>query len=105
LRGCATYYRRCGGKVIFEELDVWVRRKLRCSQWRQWKRGRTRRKELRKLGLDPERARVGAFNGRGPWWNAKASHRNATLSGKWFRQRELVFMLEISQRYQRQANS
>jgi RNA-directed DNA polymerase len=105
LRGWATYYCLCGVKVIFEELDAWVRRKLRCSQSRQWKGGRTRMKELRKLGLDPERARAGAFNGRGPWWNAKASHMNATLSGKWFRQRERVFKLEIIQRYQKQANS
>ena len=105
LRGWATYYRLSGTKVIFEELDAWVRRKLRCSQWRQWKRGRTRVKELRKLGLDPERARASAFNGRGPWWNAKASHMNAALPGKWFRERELVFMLEVIQRYQKQAHS
>jgi RNA-directed DNA polymerase len=105
LRGWATYYRLSGVKVIFEELDAWVRRKLRCSQWRQWKRGRTRMKELRKLGLDTERARASAFNGRGPWWNAKASHMNAALPGKWFRQQELVFMIEVIQRYQKQANS
>lgn len=105
LRGWATYYRLSGVKVIFEELDAWVRRKLRCSQWRQWKRGRTRMKELRKLGLDTERARVSAFNGRGPWWNAKASHMNAALPGKWFRQQELVFMIEVIQNYQKQANS
>lgn len=105
LRGWATYYRLSGVKVIFEELDAWIRRKLRCSQWRQWKRGRTRIKELRKLGVDQERARAGAFNGRGPWWNAGASHMNAALPTKWFRQRQLVFMLEVIQRYQYQANS
>lgn len=105
LRGWATYYRLSGVKVIFEELDAWVRRKLRCSQWRQWKRGRTRMKELLKLGVDQERARAGSFNGRGPWWNAGASHMNAALPTKWFRRRELVFMLEVIQRYQRQTDS
>lgn len=105
LRGWATYYRLSATKVIFEDLDAWVRRKLRCSQWRQWKGGRTRMKELRKLGLDAERARAGAFNRRGPWWNAKASHMNAVLPGKWFRERELVFMLEVIQRYQKQTHS
>ena len=44
--------------------------------WRQWKRGRTRSEKLRDLGIDPERARLGAGNGRGPWWNAGASHMN-----------------------------
>jgi RNA-directed DNA polymerase len=103
LRGWANYYRQSEVKGIFEELDAWVKRKLRCSQWRQWKRGRTRIKELRKLGLEAERSRASAFNGRGPWWNAGASHMNAALPAKWFRQRELVFMLEIIQRYQRQV--
>jgi RNA-directed DNA polymerase len=66
LRGWANYYRLSEVTGIFEELDAWVRRKLRCSQWRQWKRGRTRIKERRKLGLEAERARASAFNGRGP---------------------------------------
>lgn len=101
LRGWAGYYRLAEAKGIFEELDAWVRRKLRCSQWRQWKRGPTRRKELIKLGLEPERARASAFNGRGPWWNAGASHMNQALPAKWFRQRNLVFLLETIQRWQR----
>ena len=88
-------------KGIFGELDSWVRRKLRCAQWRQWKRGRTRMKELVKLGLSQQRAKESAFNGRGPWWNAGASHMNAALPGQWFRQRGLVFMSEIIQRYQK----
>lgn len=67
--------------------------------------GGTRMKELLKLGVDQERARAGSFNGRGPWWNAGASHMNAALPTKWFRRRELVFMLEVIQRYQRQTNS
>jgi RNA-directed DNA polymerase len=62
-------------------------------------------KELLKRGLDPERAKASAFNGRGPWWNAGASHMNAALPGKWFRQRELVYMLEIVQRYRKQVTS
>ena len=101
LRGWATYYRMAEVKGIFEELDSWVRRKLRCAQWRQWKRGGTRMKELVKLGLRQQRAKESAFNGRGPWWNAGASHMNAALPGQWFRQRGLVFMSEIIQRYQK----
>jgi RNA-directed DNA polymerase len=101
LRGWATYYRLAEVRGIFEELDAWVRRKLRCAQWRQWKRGRTRMKQLCKLGLDKQRAIQSAFNGRGPWWNAGASHLNAALPAAWFRQRGLVFMTELIQRYRR----
>ncbi|MFC4974825.1 group II intron maturase-specific domain-containing protein [Halomonas beimenensis] len=52
-----------------EALDGWIRRRLRCVSWRQWKRPRARRRKLLALGLDAQRARKSAGNGRGPWWN------------------------------------
>ena len=36
---------------LFQELDEWLRRRLRMCQWKQWKRTRTRVRELRALGL------------------------------------------------------
>jgi hypothetical protein len=50
LHGWGGYYRLAEVKGHFEEIDTWVRRKPRCSQWRQWKRGRTRRKEPANAG-------------------------------------------------------
>jgi RNA-directed DNA polymerase len=79
IRGWVAYYRLSEVKGSFEVLDKWLRRKLRCIQWRQWKRGRTRHRRLIALGLDPERARRSAWNGRGPWWNAGASHMNQAI--------------------------
>jgi RNA-directed DNA polymerase len=79
IRGWAAYYRLSEVKGSFEMLDEWLRRKLRCIQWRQWKRPRTRYKRLIALGLDPERAHRSAGNGRGPWWNAGASHMNQAI--------------------------
>jgi RNA-directed DNA polymerase len=67
LRGWVNYFRLAGVKGIFEELDEWIRRKLRCILWRQWKRSYTRAKNLMKLGLGKERAWKSATNGRGPW--------------------------------------
>jgi RNA-directed DNA polymerase len=74
IRGWVTYFRLAAVKARFEELDVWIRRKLRRILWKQWKRPRTRASKLRALGLDEARAAASAFNGRGPWWNAGASH-------------------------------
>jgi RNA-directed DNA polymerase len=79
IRGWVAYYRLSEVKGSFEALDKWLRRKLRCIQWRQWKRPRTRRKRLIALGLDPERARRSAGNGRGPWWNAGAGHMHRAI--------------------------
>jgi RNA-directed DNA polymerase len=71
--------RKVETKVSFEQLDEWIRRKLRAVYWRQWKRPRTRYRELQRRGIDPERARLSAGNGRGPWWNAGASHMNQAI--------------------------
>jgi RNA-directed DNA polymerase len=42
LRGWIAYFRLAQVKGTFEELDGWLRRRLRCILWRQWKRPRTR---------------------------------------------------------------
>ena len=76
LRGWVDYFKLAEVKNVFEELDGWMRRKLRCILWRQWKRPYTRRQKLMKRGLDEERAWHSATNGHGPWWNAGASHMN-----------------------------
>jgi len=56
-RGWVVYFRLADAKASFEDLDKWLRRKLRCIVWRQWKRPRTRYRELRRHGLDEARAR------------------------------------------------
>ncbi|QQO32032.1 group II intron reverse transcriptase/maturase [Bradyrhizobium diazoefficiens] len=86
LRGWLQYFRLAEAKGVFEELDGWMRRKLRCVLWRQWKRPRTRLKRLMQRGLDPERAWRSAYNGRGPWWNAGASHMNDAYRAAFFTQ-------------------
>ena len=60
-RGWVVYFRLAEVKASFEDLDKWLRRKLRCIVWRQWKRPRTRLHELRRRGLDETRARVSAY--------------------------------------------
>ena len=84
VRGWIGYFRLAEAKGIFEELDGWVRRKLRCVLWRQWKRPRTRAMRLMQRGLDEERAWASAYNGRGPWWNAGASHMNDAIRANVF---------------------
>ncbi len=94
LRGWAGYFSVVQTRGVFEELDQWIRRKLRCMEWRKWKRGRTRRKRLIALGLAGNVARASAFNGRGPWWNAGASHLNAALPTAYFRKLGLLLLGE-----------
>ena len=54
----------------------------------------TRAKNLMKRGLDEERAWQSATNGRGPWWNAGASHMNEAFPRSFFDKLGLVSLLD-----------
>jgi hypothetical protein len=81
-------------------MDGWLRRKLRCILWRQWKRPYTRAKNLMKTGLTEERAFRSAFNQRGPWWNSGASHMNHAFPKSFFDRLGLVSLLDTVRRLQ-----
>ena len=98
LRGWVAYYRLSGVKAAFEALDEWLRRKLRCIAWRQWRRARTCFKALCRAGLDQARAAASAYNGHGPWWNAGASHMNQALPTRTLRSLGLLSLLEEHRR-------
>jgi RNA-directed DNA polymerase len=100
LRGWVNYFRLSSVKRAFEELDEWLRRKLRCILWRQWKKPRTRAKKLMERGIDKARAFTSAYNGSGPWWNAGASHMNLAIPVKWLAQQGLMSLLDEQRRLQ-----
>lgn len=101
LLGWVSYYRKSEVRVTFETLDHWMRRKLRAILWRQWKRPWTRAQALSRRGLPWQRAWTSATNGRGPWWNAGASHMNHAVTTRELRQLGLVSLLQESQRLAR----
>jgi group II intron reverse transcriptase/maturase len=84
LRGWINYFCLAENKGFAEDLDKWVRRRLRLIVWRQWKRTWTRFRNLMKRGIAEERAAASASNGRGSWYNAGASHMNQALPKKYF---------------------
>ena len=84
LRGWISYFQLTQSKGILEELEMWVRWRLRYLLWRQWKRPQTRRRKLCALGVAAEQAWCAAMNGRGPWWNAGAQHCNLALPAAYF---------------------
>ena len=100
LRGWISYFRLTKVKGVLEELDGWIRRKLRCLLWRQWKRVYPRARNLMKAGLTEERAWWSATNQRGAWWNAGASHMNQAFRKGWFDKMGLVSLLECHRQFQ-----
>jgi RNA-directed DNA polymerase len=90
IRGWGNYFSLTRVKKIPEELDFWIRRKIRCILWRQMKMIGTRGTRLVKRGLQEARAWISATNGRGPWWNAGASHMNEAYPLSYFNKLGLV---------------
>jgi len=92
--GWINYFGQAEVRGFAEDLDSWIRRRLRLILWRQWKRGKTRYRKLRLAGLSKERAKTSSTNGRGPWWNSGASHMNVGFQKKYFDRLGLVCMLD-----------
>ena len=99
LRGWVVYFRLTEVKGVLEELDGWIRHKLRTLLWRQWKRVYRRARNLMKAGISEERAWKSATNGHGPWWNGGASHMNQAYPKSWFDRMGLVSLLDTQQRF------
>ncbi len=79
-RGWANYFSIAEERSIFASLDGWIRRKIRGILWRQWKKPRTRYKELVALGLKEHTARKWAYSSKGPWRMAKTYGMHKALS-------------------------
>jgi len=100
LRGWINFFKLAQTRSTVEELDKWLRRRLRCLLWRQWKRGTTRFQRLRSLGLNVEAARISAGNGRGAWWHAGSPHLHVALPSAYFARLGLPSLADSLQRLQ-----
>ena len=67
VRGWRGYFGFCETPSVLRLLDSWVRRRVRCAFWRQWKTGRKRFAELIRRGVSRELAANTAGSRCGPW--------------------------------------
>jgi len=65
LLGWKAYFGIAEVNSPLTEIDKWIRRKLRCYQWKQW--GRRGYRALRELGVSRELAWNTAKSAHGPW--------------------------------------
>ena len=97
INGYAAYFCLTETKATWEELDQWLRHKMRCLIWQRWKKPKTRYKNLIRWGIDPEMARKAAGNGRGAWWNSRQSQMHRAFPNAWLRKHGLLSLLEITE--------
>jgi group II intron reverse transcriptase/maturase len=94
--GWVGYFRLADTPSTFEALDEWLRRRLRQLVWKRWTPpagGRTRYRELVKLGVPPGMAGLGAV-GTSPWRMAASPVVQMALSNTYWRKQGLASLTE-----------
>jgi len=86
LRGWLGYFGDCQTPSVLQSLEMWLRRRLRAVVWKQWKRGRTRFRELRKRGVGKDLAAQTAGSPHGPWRIANSPALAIALPNAYFAQ-------------------
>jgi RNA-directed DNA polymerase len=92
-RGWLGYFGMVQSKTTFRDLDKWLRRRVRACYLKQWRKSKTRLKQLIKLGVCPRVARGTANSGKGPWRLSKTTAVHRALSNEYLEQ-EGLFNLE-----------
>jgi RNA-directed DNA polymerase len=95
LRGWGGYFSFSQGHEL-KVLDGWIRRRLRCLLWAQWKTPARRFKELRRRGVGEKPARAASSSSKGPWRLSLSKALHLALGNRTFRDLGLVSMTEIA---------
>ncbi|NHM25710.1 group II intron reverse transcriptase/maturase [Desulfofundulus sp. TPOSR] len=95
LGGWMGYFALAETPSIFKNLEGWMRRRLRMCLWKQWKRVRTRYRELRALGLPEWVVHEFANARKGPWRMAHGPMNRALGNAYWQSQG----LMSLTERY------
>ena len=82
--GWINYYGIAKCKGIAVQLDKWIKLRLRMYIWKQWKKVKTRYKNLKKLGLNHYQAIKFANTRKGYWRIANSAILKTTLTNQFF---------------------
>jgi RNA-directed DNA polymerase len=95
LRGWGGYFGFSQGNEL-GNLDGWIRRRLRCVLWVQWKTRRRRFAELRRRGVSEKSTYAAIMSPKGPWRLSSSEALHRALRNKTFKMTGLVFMAKIN---------
>ncbi len=84
VRGWMGYYRYCQTTSVLENLDSWIRRRMRCFIWNGWKTFANRAKELKKRGVG-ERLTNTTSVASGSWAVSKSKGMQIALPNIYFK--------------------
>lgn len=90
LRGWMNYFGISQHYSPIEELDGWLRRRIRMCYWKQWRRPRTRIANLLKLGTSKRHAILTGISRKGYWRLSKTLATQTGMTNEWLEQQGLL---------------
>jgi RNA-directed DNA polymerase len=73
-----------------QNLDEWLRRRIRMCFWKQWRHGKTKYRKLTELGVPQNFARMMAGSSKSYWHLSKSFSTQSGMSNKWLEEQGLV---------------
>ena len=103
-RGWLNYFRMASITGKLKDLDSWVRNRLRYCIWTDWKKPERRRKNLERLGVDPQHAYAFSRTRKGGWRVAQSPIMITTVTLERLRKRGYEAMLDYYLKVSPQLN-
>lgn len=94
LLGWSGYFGIAETKRVFQDLEEWIRRRLRMCLLKQWKRGKTKLRNLVKLGIPEDWGGCLAFSRKKYWRLANTPQINKALGLAYWREQGLVSLVD-----------
>ena len=99
LAGWRGYFGFCQTPSVLQDLDSWIRRRLRSVAWTQWKHGKRRYAELRAREVDKDLANHTAGSSHGPWRISLSPALSFALPNATWTLMETPFPVALSERH------
>jgi group II intron reverse transcriptase/maturase len=93
--GWIQYYGIADMKTLMEELNQWIRRRLRMYIWKQWKKVSTRFRNLQKLGVAKQKAWEWANTRKSYWHTSNSRILATTITNERLERRGCKYIQEI----------
>ena len=95
IRGWMNYYGMSDYYRPIPLMDQWLRRRLRMCYWKQWRKTRTKVRELLKLGTYKREAILTALSRKGYWRLARTLATHTGMTNRWLKEQGLVSVKEL----------
>jgi len=98
ITGWVQYFKLAGMKTLLQKIDEWMRHRIRSLIWKQWKKVKTKYRNLRKLGISHDGAYKVANTSKGYWRAVEGVIVKTALTNDRLRQAGYVFFSEYYQK-------